>query len=245
MSVVNTAAPAAPATGVDFPPKRKGRIKRFFLRTFLVMFFVALVAQLAFTFSGSNQWESLGERNGVQLYERKAPGENIKQYKAVWKIRSTMSRFVSFARTEESDLSIGYYDMKDIATPDDRVVFSTWKQAFPAPFKPRHFVVRNEFSQDPVTKVLLFTVTAAPQKVQEDGCCVRVAEMNNSWTVTPLGKGEMRVEWVSDLDMGGFLPYFMLNAYQPGGMRFFAKNMQGYLDRPKHGRAKYAWIQEP
>lgn len=243
--IVNTEVPVTTASHAGAVPRRKGRIRRFLKWTLMVVVLIALAAQLTFTFSGSDQWEPMALRDGVQLYQKKTPGENIKQYKAVWKVHSTMSRFVSFAKTEESDLQIGYYDMKDTETADPRVVFSTWKQTFPKPFKPREFVVKNEFSQNPVTKELLFTVTAAPERGSSTDCCVRVTKMDNSWRVTPLGNGEMQVEWTSDLDMGGFLPYFMLNGYQPGGMRFFAKNMQGYLDRPKHANAKYAWIQEP
>ncbi|MGZ5431286.1 MAG: START domain-containing protein [Thermoanaerobaculia bacterium] len=211
----------------------------------MALFILAAVAQLAFTFSGSGQWESLGEKDGIHLYVKKTPGKNIKEYKAVWKIRSTMNRFVAFAKTEDSDLQVGYYDIKDLETPSEQVVISSWKQKFPEPFKPREFVVKNEFTQDPATKTLVFRVTAEPDKAPEDDCCVRVPEMDNSWTVTPLRNGEMRVEWVSDLDMGGFLPYFTLNAFQPGGMRFFAKNVQKYLDQPRYATVKYAWIQEP
>ncbi|MGZ5431285.1 MAG: hypothetical protein ACXW31_00300 [Thermoanaerobaculia bacterium] len=211
----------------------------------MALVIIAVVAQLSFTFSGSNKWESLGERDGIQLYELKSPGKNIKQYKAVWKVRSTMSRFVAFAKTEDSDMTIGYYDMRDLEAPSEQVVFSTWKQKFPKPFQPRQFVVKNEFIQDPATKVLVYNVMAATEKLPADDCCVRVPTMNNSWTLKPLGNGEIQVEWISDLDMGGFLPYFTLNAFQPGGMRYFARNLQRFLEQEKYDNVKFAWIQEP
>ena len=246
MSAVNTIPQSAPVTSrAETPPKRKGRVKRFILRTLLAIFVLAAGAQLAFTFSGSGQWESLGVKRGVHVYEKKVPGKNIKEYKAVFRVKSSLSRFVAFSQAEESDMQIGYYDMRDLERHGEQAVISTWKQKFPSPFKPREFIVKNEFSQDPVTKVLTYTVTAVPDKLPANDCCVRVPRMNNSWTLTPVGNGEVEVQWHSDLDMGGFLPYFTLNAYQPGGMRFFARNLQRYLDQDKYSKVKYAWIQEP
>lgn len=243
--VLNPPVPSTPVTEVTAKPKRKGRIRRFLGRTFLVLLAIALIAQLAFTFSGSGEWESLGSRKGVEIFAKKNPGSNIKEYKAVFKVKSTLSRFVAFSTIENSDLQIGYYDMRDLQKVNDRLIYSTWKQKFPSPFKPRHFVVKNEFTQDPKTKGLVFTVSAANDKMPYDSCCVRVPKMDNSWTLTPIGNGELQVVWHSDLDMGGFLPYFMLNGYQPGGMRFFARNMQGYLDQKIYDNAHYAWLQEP
>lgn len=238
-----------PSTPVVRPKSRLRRILRIagkiLVGVLVTLLLVAVVAQLVFTFSGSGQWESLGARRGVEIFVKKIPGENIKQYKAVFQVKSTMTRFAAFSTIENSDLQIGYYDMKDIQKVSDQLIYSTWKQKFPSPFKPRHFVVKNEFTQDPKTKVLVFTVSAANDKLPNDECCVRVPKMNNSWTLTPIGKGELRVEWVSDLDMGGYMPYMALNSYQPGGMRFFARNMQGYLDQKLYDNVKYAWIQEP
>lgn len=245
----NTIAPATPVTQSDAAaPRPKRRLRTFgkwVLRVFVVILAVALAAQLTYMFSGSGEWESLSAKNGVQIFEKKVPGRNIKEYKAVFKVKSTLSRFVAFSTIEDSDMEIDYYDMQDLEKVSEQLIYSTWKQKFPSPFKPRHFVVKNEFTQDPATKVLVYTVQAANDRMPEDDCCVRVARMDNSWTLTPLGNGEIQVEWVSNLDMGGALPYFVLNGYQPGGMRFFATNLQRYLDQEKFANVKYAWIQEP
>lgn len=234
-----------PVAEVTVKPKRKGRIRKFVGRTLFALLIAIAIAQLAFTFSGSGKWESLGARKGVEIFVKKTPGSNIKEYKAVFKVKSTLNRFVAFSTMEDTDMQIGYYDMSDVQKVSERLIYSTWKQKFPSPFKPRHFVVKNEFSQDPLTKVLTYHVQAANDKMPYDPCCVRVPKMNNDWHLTPLGNGELRVEWHSDLDMGGFLPYFMLNAYQPGGMRFFAHHLEQFLNAKKFDKVHYAWIQEP
>lgn len=223
----------------------KGRWKKALLRGALALIAVAMLAQLTYTYSGSNQWENLGERKGVTVYAMKSPGSNVKKFKAIWKVRSTLSKFVMFAKEEDSDLTIGYFDMHDIENRGDQLQWTSWKQRMPAPLKPREFVIKNEFSQDPATHALVYNVTADPNKLPPDDCCVRLTLMTNSWTLTPIGHGELEVEWFVDMDMGGVLPYFMQNSYQPGGMYYFARKLQTYLDKPKYKNARYAWIDEP
>ena len=227
-------------------PKRSvmRRIGKYLFRTLIALIVIGIVAQLIYTFSGSSEWVNLGTRKGVTVYSMKIPGSSSKKFKATWKIRSTLSKFVMFSTEEESDMSVGYYDMRDIAKPSQQLIWSTWKQKFPAPFRPRQFVVRQEFSQDPKTKEFLFRVIADPDKIPAEDCCVRVPVMNNTWRLQPLPNGEIEVEWLSDMEMGGFFPYFAANAYQPGGMWYFARRVQGYLDRDKYKNAKYDWIQE-
>jgi hypothetical protein len=241
------AASHAPAEGLAaVKPKKKGRVKKFLLRSLLVLVVAAGVAQAAYTYSGDNEWKSLGTRkSGVTVYERKVPGSNIKQFKAVWKVKARLSEFVLFAKEEESDLTIGYYDQRQIGNKGEQVEWTAWKQKMPSPLEPREFVIKNEYRQDPKTKTLYYIVTADPTKIPPDDCCVRIDEMTNRWSLTPLKNGEVQVEWFVNMDVGGVLPYFMQNSYQPGGMYYFARKLQGYLDKPKYDKARYAWIDEP
>lgn len=231
------------AVPVASKPKTKGRVRKWLARTGLALMVVALSAQALYTYSGSEQWEKAGARRGVTLYSLKTPGSNVKQFKAVWKAKTTLSRFVMFALKEEG-AELGMYDIRDIETQGDRVTWSTWKEKYPAPFEPREYIVKNEFAQDPQTRTLLFTVTAAPDKLPPNDCCVRVAMMTNVWRVTPLQNGEVEIEWLVDMDMGGYIPYFVQNEVQTRGILYFASRVQRFLDQKKYQDAKYEWIDE-
>jgi hypothetical protein len=235
------AKPINSTTQVASRQKSKGRVKKLLLRGASALTAIAILAQVTYTYSGSNQWENLGERNGVTLYSMKAPGANLRTFKTVWKVRSTLSKFVMFAQDETLD--IGNYDIRAFEKDEKiHVLYSAWKNRFPWPLKPREFVIRNEFSQDPKTKALLYKVIAAPQKVPADGCCVRVAVMNNSWRLTPLRSGEIEVEWILDMDIG--LPYLMANPMLTDVAYWFAPKVQKYLDLERYQNAKYDWIEE-
>jgi hypothetical protein len=229
-------------TQVASEHKTRGRVKKFLFRSASSIVVIAILAQVTYTYSGSNQWEKLWERNGVTVYSMKSPGSNFKKFKAIWRVHTTLSKFVMFARYED-DPTIGY-DMKDIEIQSDKLIWSTWKQEFPSPLKKREFVVKNEFSQDPRTKELLFTVTADPDKIPPNDCCIRLQTMTNSWRLTPLKNGETEIEWFVDMDLGGFLPYFVQNAEQPDGMFYFASKVQSYLDQEKYKNARVDWVEE-
>jgi hypothetical protein len=202
---------------------------------------IALVAHVAYTYSGSGQWEKMGEQDGVTVYAKKMPGANLWTFKTNWKIHSTLSKFAAFASDETLDL--GNLDVREWGHDDkERAAYSAWKSNFPWPFKPREFVIRNEFSQDPETKALLYKVIAAPDAVPPDACCHRVRVMNNTWRLTPVGNGDLEVEWIVDMDIG--IPYVLTNLMQTQVMYWFAPQVQGLLDLDRYKNVKYDWIDD-
>jgi len=243
---------STPEAAAERKPKPKGRIRKFLLRSVLALIVALTVAHFVWKNSGSSQWEKVGERNGVTVYAMKTPGTPLKKFKAVWKIRSKVSRFVMWASDQNPDpkysmrAQAGHYDHRIIEEHGDlRATWSTWKQPFGKYLTPRQFVVRVGFSQNPVTKTLLYAVTGEPEKIPLDDCCVRVPVMTNRWTVTPLKTGELEVEWFIDMDLGGAVPYVMQNAVLPKGLYRFPPRVQMLLDQERYKNAQYSWIQEP
>ena len=227
--------------------KSKGRVKKFLLGAVLTLIAVAVVAHFAWKYSGSNQWRKAGERRGVIVYAMKSPGSSVEKFKAVWKIHSRLPRFVMWASDLKTDTmkKEGLYGLRIIDRPSDLVHFVTWKQPFGRFLRPREFVTRNEYSQDPNTKALFYTVKAAPQKIPADDCCVRIEAMDNSWTLTPLKNGEIEMQWYVNMDVGGAIPYAAQNMMGPQVMLGFAPKVEGFMEAAKYQNARYDWIQEP
>ena len=66
--------------------------------------------------------------------------------------------------------------------------------------------------------------------------------MNNSLLLTPLGNGEISVEWIVDMDV--VLPYFVTNPMLADVMYSFAPQVQKLLDAEKNYNGYYDWIEE-
>jgi hypothetical protein len=222
--------------------KPKSKFKRIFLFTLLALVLIGTAAQVVYTYSGSGRWELVGSQGRVTAYEMKIPGQNLKKYKGVWRVHTTLARFVKFAEDSQSNLGFGLYEVKDLDIPSEKLKWTSCKMRFPAPFQPRQVVAKNEFSQDPVTKVLTYKVTAAPDKIPPDHCCYRIALMNNIWTLTPMKNGIVQIEWVIDADAG--LPYFLANYRQIPGIFWMAPKIQGFLDKEEYENASYDWVKE-
>jgi hypothetical protein len=107
----------------------------------------------------------------------------------------------------------------------------------------RDYAVKHVFRQDANTKEVLYTLTAKPYMVPEEKCCVRVLKMDNSWRLTPLGKDEIEVHWIIDMNIGGWAPYFMVNKWFPWEMMNFGPSLQEIVERKAYADAKVDWIQ--
>lgn len=241
-----------PTTEVTPQAKPKGRIRRFLLRGVTILIAALIVAHFAWKYSGSNQWVKEGERKGVTVYSLKKPGSVTKKYKAVWKMRTKISRFVMWASDVKPTTKhamrneVGLYDHRVLEEHADlRATWSAWKVPFGRYLSPREFVARTQFSQNPVTKKLSYTVTGEPERLPPDACCVRIPLMINVWTLTPLKSGELQVEWFIDMELGGAMPYFAQNAFMSKGLYGFARRVQLFTEQEKYKNAKYDWIQEP
>jgi len=241
-----------PTTEVTTQPKPKGRIRRFLLRSVMVLIAALLVAHFGWKYSGSGEWEKEGEKKGVTIYGLKKPGSVIKKYKAVFKMRSKMSRFVMWASDTKPPQKYsmrresGLYDLRVLERhADHRAIWATWKVPFGPYLSPREFIARSQFSQNPVTKKLTYTVTGEPEMLPPNDCCVRIPLMINTWTLTPLKSGELQVEWFVDMDLGGAMPYFAQNAFMPKGMYGFAARVQLFIEQDEYKNANYGWLQEP
>lgn len=229
----------------DSSKKPRGILKKIGLYGVLPLFAVILIAHLSFKYSGSNEWEAVGERGGVQLYSMKVSGETLKKYKGVVRVKTTLSRIVAFMQDSETDLdAAGFHEPREIKRESDQLFWTTWKQAIPEPLKYRDFVVKHEFTQNPENQEVMYQLRATPDLIPEDECCVRVPRIDNSWRLIPLDNGEVEIHWVIDMDVGGNIPYLLMNHSHPDLIYSFAARLQSYFDRPQYEGAHYDWISE-
>jgi hypothetical protein len=227
------------------PSLPKRRVRRPVLHTLLAVAVAVIAAQLAYTWSGSSKWEFVEEKQGIKLYSMKVPGENIRRFLSVFRIKSTLNQAVAFMQDDDSDVSdVGFYDSDIVKQDSINLRWTTWKMRFPRPMTDRQFIVRHSFTQDPKTKEVLYALDATPAMLPEDNCCVRIRKLANSWRLIPEKNGEIEIHWVIDADFGGFIPYFMLNRRLAWEMFDFGSGLQEIVSRKKYLGAKTGWVDE-
>lgn len=226
-------------------PKTWGRrIAKALLLVSVSVVAVFLIAGFVWRLSGSNHWEFVGEKKGVKVYSLKAPGATLTQVKGVTRVRSSLSGLVKLMQDPEICKDLGCRDSRIVERVDDQLQYSTFRYNLPFRFRPRDFVVRTQVYQNPHTREVLLEFAAAPDKAPPNDCCFRVTDMNNMWRLTPLGNGEIEIEYVQNMNEGGFLPDLMLNMARPKIMFAMLPRMQRLVSREKYRTARFDFIKE-
>jgi len=226
---------------------RKAPIRRLLKIVLTASVMLVAVIQIlgwAWRFSGTNQWELFGERKGVRVYTLKTPGSDLNKFKCVFRVRSTLSGLVRLMQDPDACDDLQCYGSRIIEKVDDHLQYATFRYKFDRPFRPREYVVRTEIHQNALTKEVLVSYSAALGKIPPDDCCFRVSDFNNAWRLTPLGNGQVDVEYTVNMDEGGLVPNVIANRARPKFLLIALRHLQKILDKDKYRNAKLAFIQE-
>jgi hypothetical protein len=229
---------------VTKPQSRVRRLSRVLLLVSVSLVALYCAARLIWRFSGSNEWELVRQGNGARVYSLKEPGSDLEQIKGSVRVRSTLAGAVAWLQDPDTCKDAGCYEARTVEQVDDELQYVYMRFNMPRPFRSREFVLRVHFHQIPRTREIWVEYAAAPDKAPPNACCFRVTNMNNTWRLTPLGNGEVEIEYAMNMDWGGFIPDMLSNTVRPKYQFMQLQQLQEYLNRDKYRTAKVAFIQE-
>jgi hypothetical protein len=247
------ATPVDAGRNVKRKPKRSsGRLTRILMYMAYAALALAVLEWIRVA-SGDNDWQLEIDEDGTQIYSLKSPGVSIKKIKGVTTYKASLSNMIA----PFIDESIQENCKEWLPTCVEYKILSSWDpqlrrniqlwtvEIFP-PFKNREILLRGTINQDKATKVVTIDNIAAPNTIPPNDCCVRLSHVHNVWRYTPLGNGEVRIEFTQDLDMGGFFPDFLLNLGGPDELyKMLHDDMPGWLNQERYRSAKLDFIREP
>ncbi|MBX3711499.1 MAG: hypothetical protein KF800_06030 [Lysobacter sp.] len=216
----------------------------------LVMLYV--VADWAWTMSGSNEWKLKIDENGTKVYTLKAPGDPSIKVRGVTRSNEfTLSTHIAPFFDENIQKNCGEwvegcfeYRILKRWEKDSPYNVTMWSVAMP-PFQSRQILLQGNLWQDPVTKVLTLENIAVPNKLPVEDCCVRLDHVHNVFKYTPIGDGNIEVELIYDMDMGGLFPRHLLSLAAPSVVhKMLSEDTPKLLRRPEYLNAKLDFIDE-
>jgi hypothetical protein len=228
--------------------KPKSRLKKVLKGSlFVVVILLALyaVARLVYRYSGSNQWKLVYDEDGAKVYTLKQPGTDLELVKGVTRVHAKMSNIVAWLTDSETCKESKCRDAASFDSKEERLSYAYMRFDLPGPFKPRDVVLRIHIDQLPNTKEVWAYYVAAPGKEPLHDCCVRITQMSNTWRLTPVGKGEIEMEYIMYMDWGGFIPDPMSNIGRPKFMLQNLKLLQGFVSRERYKDKTFSYIREP
>lgn len=226
----------------------------------LLIALLSLVGHWLWVPSGSGQWKLVKEEGGVTIWTMKAPGTGLLQVKGHIRVKARLASAISLqedatncadANCSEAIDSIAgvpayFYDAKVIeripSAPGRHAAYIAFKLDPPG-MKPIEYVLLQQRSQDPVTKVVNLNLFAAPARIERDPCCVRVTYLHNRWRFTPHANGEIDIELIQDTDDGG-IPYPIANLMTPELTHQLLLDMPRQLKMDRYRNAKVEQLVE-
>jgi hypothetical protein len=206
---------------------------------------VLVTVHFAWKYSGSNQWKKEIDKNGIQVYSRKTPGSVLEDIKATRRVKTRLTvAMATFMETDCAEFMPGCISSRDIVPWSSRDLSATglFVVRYPFPFSPREYLLKTSVTQDATTKAALMEVTARPDLVPRNKCCFRIEDMDNRWLFTPVGNGELEVEFSMHMDQG--LPYPLVNWVSPRMTYKMFEALPEQFDNDKFQNAKLDYIKE-
>lgn len=176
------------------------------------------------------------EKDGIKVYAKAVPESKVKALKVECVINASAAqlvallldvkaaeRWVSHTKSctllkKVSDAELYYYSEVDL----------------PWPLENRDFVAHVKVSQDPGTKVVTVNAPAIPGVIAPKKGIIRISQSKGLWYITPLDKGKVKVSYSLQVDPGGIIPAWAVNALAAQGPLESFRNMIGELPKYKN-----------
>lgn len=246
----------AAAAAAAKPAPRRSRLRRLLVALLYAIPLLALIvagANQAWLMSGSNTWELKIDKDGTQVYTMKTPGAYGLKIRGVTQTKEfSLSNHIAPLLDESIQNDCGKwvegclsYKIVQPWNPRTQSNVTMWTVKLPPPFSPRQMLLQGQLTQDPVTKVVTLENVAVPNKLPPDPCCVRVQQLHNVWHYTPMADGNIKIELLYDLSMGGGFPQLLLNLGAPAAVhKMLTEQNPALLRKPQYRDAHLDFLDE-
>lgn len=178
----------------------------FFLFSFFILF-------SSFSPEASSDWILQKNENGITVYTRYAEGSKIKEVRVVNVVSSSLSGLVALLLDTKNypQWIYGCSESKPLKIISERELYNYQITDVPWPFTDRDVVSDFKVAQDSVTKIVTFTKRCLADFIPENSSMVRIQKIASSYTLFPIGHGNVRVEMEMSIDPGGNVPAWFVN----------------------------------
>ncbi|WP_216629400.1 START domain-containing protein [Taibaiella lutea] len=214
------------------------KIKVFFCFSF------ALLISLSKT-SAQDSWKFMTEKDGIKVYSKSVPESKVKALRVTCTLNTTLSALVTLLL--DVPATVQWVSHTKSCTLLKRVsaaeLYYYSEVSLPWPLENRDFVAHVKVTQDKTTKVVTVDAPAIPGIVGVKKGIVRVSHSLGYWTITPLGNGKVKVDYSLQVDPGGIIPAWAVNALSSQGPLDSFMEMRKMLQRDAYKNAFLSFIE--
>lgn len=216
------------------------------MQTVRPLILLCCLAMLCSSFSGSDSqnWILKKNENGITVYTRTVAGSDLKEVRVVNRVKSSLSGMVAILLDSKnySDWMVGCKEARILKVMSDHEFYNYQITDLPWPLSDRDVVADFKIEQDANTKIVSFTKTAMPLLIPENSGLVRVQYLHARYVLKPLSSDSVLVEMEMQLNPGGSIPAWLINANIVAAPYKSTEQMIKRL--PVYQSASYSFIEE-
>jgi hypothetical protein len=216
-------------------------------RTISCLLMVSTAMILCFDSLAQDGWKLKTDKDEVQVYMKAEENSSYKSVKTVTTMRTTLSAVSAILLDvlKTPDWVYGTKQCSLLKKESPTSLYYYAEMGMPWPVSNRDFVIRISLSQNPQTKVVTVIATNLPTYIPEKDGIVRIQRSSGRWTISPVGNGMVRVEYILQIDPGGSLPASIVNMFSYNGPFQSFKNLRVQVNKPEYAKAQLPFITEP
>jgi len=213
------------------------------LRVLFLSLFIFILFS-SFFFSTTPDWVLQKNENGIAVYTRYQTGSSIKEIRVVNTVASSLSGMVALLFDTENYPNWIYACMesKQLKVVSEKELYNYQITDVPWPFSDRDVITHFKVEQDSVTKIITFIKTGVPDFIPEKELLVRVRRFESTYHLIPIGHDSVKVDMEMQIDPGGSIPAWLINANIVAAPYKTTEAMVSQL--PQYQSTSYSFIRE-
>jgi len=213
--------------------------KRAFFTACILLLFTAYAA-------AQTEWELKEDKEGIRVYTKKVDNSPLKAVKTVCTVNTSLSTLTAVLLDINSSAD-WVYETKRITllkqiSPAELIYYSEIN--IPWPVLNRDFIVLLKVTQDEKTKAVTVMGYNKPDYLPENKNIVRIQQSYSKWLITPLQNGQVKIEYVLQVDPAGSVPAWMINLFATKGPFETFRKLREQVKKPVYSHSSFSFIKE-
>jgi len=191
-------------------------------------------------------WEQKMDREGIKVFMRQMDNSPLKAVKTVCTINTSLSVLTAVLLDIPGSAEWVYATRKIAVlkknSPSELVYYSELN--IPWPVTNRDFIVLLTVTQDQKTKAVTVLGDNKPDYLPEYKNIVRIQRSYSKWLITPLQNGQVKIEYILEVDPGGSVPAWLINLFAGKGPFETFKKLREQVKKPIYHHVSLPFIKD-
>lgn len=191
-------------------------------------------------------WVLKLDKEGIKVYTKNLDNSPYKAVKTVCTIDASLSKITAVLLDIDNCKDWVYATKKCVTlkklSQSELIYYSEIE--IPWPVSNRDFIVLLKVSQDEKTKAVIVEGENRPAYIPENKNVVRIMRSYSKWIIEPMTNGQVRVEYILQVDPGGIVPSWLINMFATKGPFESFKNLRTQVKKTLYSQAMVPFIRD-